>query len=123
MVRFVKLVAVFAFGFGTSMVISQVMEKTGRTPQFENGEVKVWKTVVQPHVPLPLHRHDHGRVIVALTGGVMNVVSPKGEVEAHPWETGKAYWLPKMPPGATHTDENAGDKPIEVMVVELKNDK
>ena len=49
MVRFAKVVAVFAFGFGTSMVISQVMEKTGRTPQFENGEVKVWKTVVQPH--------------------------------------------------------------------------
>jgi hypothetical protein len=39
------------------------------------------------------------------------------------WETGKAYWLPKNPPGDTHADVNAGDKPIEVMVVEIKNDK
>ena len=123
MVRFVRLAAVFALGFGTSMLISQGAAKTERFPQFENDEVKVWKTVVQPHVPLPLHRHDHGRVIIALSGGTMNVVSSKGEVEPHPWETAKAYWLPKMVPGTTHTDENAGDKPIEVMVVELKNDK
>jgi hypothetical protein len=123
MVRFAGIAAVFALGFGTSMLISQGMTKTERFPQFENDEVKVWKTVVQPHVPLPLHRHDHGRVIIALSGGTMNVVSSMGEIEAHPWETGKAYWLPKMAPGAMHTDENAGDKPIEVMVVELKNDK
>jgi quercetin dioxygenase-like cupin family protein len=113
----------FAMGFGTSMLISQASARTERFPQFENDEVKVWKTVVQPHEPLPLHRHDHGRVIVALAGGTMNVVSPQGEIEPHPWETGKAYWLPKMAPGTMHTDQNAGDKPISVMVVELKNDR
>jgi quercetin dioxygenase-like cupin family protein len=123
MKRIAILAAVFSLGFGTSLTISQVAAKTERFPQFENDEVKVWKTVVQPHEPLPLHRHDHGRVIVALTGGTMNVVSPQGAIEPHPWQTGKAYWLPKMPPGAMHTDQNAGDKPIEVMVVELKNDK
>jgi beta-alanine degradation protein BauB len=123
MVRFTGMATVFVLGFGTSMLISQGGTKTERFPQFENDEVKVWKTVVQPHEPLPLHRHDHGRVIVALSGGMMNVVSSKGEVEPHPWETGKAYWLPKMAPGTMHTDQNAGDKPIEVMVVELKNDK
>ena len=84
MVRFVRLAAVFALGFGTSMLISQGAAKTERFPQFENDEVKVWKTVVQPHVPLPLHRHDHGRVIIALSGGTMNVVSSKGEVEPPP---------------------------------------
>ena len=35
-------------------------------------------------------------------------------------ETGKSYWLPSNPPGTMHSDINAGDKPIEVMVVELK---
>ena len=31
MVRFAKLVVIFAFGFGTSMVISQGLEKSGHT--------------------------------------------------------------------------------------------
>ena len=39
------------------------------------------------------------------------------------WETGKAYWLPKNAPNTMHADVNAGDQPIEVMVVELKKDK
>ena len=56
MVRFTGLVTVFAPGFGTSMLISQGVTKTERFPQFENDEVKVWKTVVQrlpACLPLP----------------------------------------------------------------------
>jgi hypothetical protein len=42
--------------------------------------------------------------------------------ESHVWETGKAYWLPANPPNTMHADVNAGDKPIEVVVVELKKE-
>jgi hypothetical protein len=110
----------------TSFVISQVENKiaqTQRTPQFENDAVKVWKTVVLPNQPLAMHHHDHPRVIIALTGGTMNIVDPSGTTEPHHWETGKAYWLPAMPPNALHSDVNAGDKPMEVMVVELEKEK
>lgn len=37
-------------------------------PQFENREVKVWKTILAPHENLGMHRHEHGRVVVALNG-------------------------------------------------------
>jgi beta-alanine degradation protein BauB len=37
-----------------------------RVQQFENDEVKVWKSVVMPNNPLTMHRHEHPRVIVAL---------------------------------------------------------
>ena len=94
--------------------------KTERIPQFENDEVKVWKSVVLPDTPLPLHRHEHPRVIIALVGGTMKVVQQDGTQEVHPWRSGTAYWLPANPPGTLHSDVNAGDKPIEVMVVELK---
>jgi hypothetical protein len=50
-------------------------------------------------------------------------VEQSGESETHVWETGKAYWLPANPPGTQHTDVNAGDHPIEVMVVEVEDDK
>jgi hypothetical protein len=76
-----------------------------------------------PELAPHLHRHDHGRVIIPLQGGTMDIVESTGAKEEHVWDRGHAYWLPAMPPGAMHMDVNAGSKPIEVMVVELKNDK
>ena len=117
------LVAAFAAAaLSTSVLISQVEQKTQRFPQFENPTVKVWKTVVMPNQPLAMHHHDHPRVIIALTGGTMNIVDPSGNIEPHVWETGKAYWLPAMPPNTLHSDINAGQKPMEVMVVELEKE-
>jgi beta-alanine degradation protein BauB len=125
----VAAAAIVAAALSTSVVISQVEQKSRTTPQsqrlpqFENEDVKVWKTIVLPHQPLAMHHHDHPRVIIALTGGTMNIVDPAGHVEPHIWETGKAYWLPAMPPNTLHSDVNAGDKPMEVMVVELEKEK
>jgi len=83
----------------------------------------VWKSVVLPNAPLTMHRHEHPRVIIALNGGTMKIVESTGASEEHRWETGKAYWLPANAPNTTHADMNAGDKPIEVMVVELLHEK
>jgi beta-alanine degradation protein BauB len=96
--------------------------KTQRFPQFDNEDVKVWKSVVLPNAPLTMHRHEHPRVIIALSGGTMKIVDQQGKAEEHVWETGKAYWLPKNPLGTMHADVDAGDKPIEVMVVELEKE-
>lgn len=100
---------------------SQPTAQTERTPQFENDDVKVWKTVVMPHAPLTMHTHEHPRVIVALAGGTMKIVNEDGTSETEQWETGKAYWLPLAEGKKRHADANLGDKPIEVMVIELKN--
>jgi len=94
-----------------------------RIPQFENDEVKVWKSVVLPHQPLAMHRHDHPRVLVGLTGGTLNFVDSGGTKEVLAVEAGKAYWLTAMPPGAMHADLNVGEKPLEVMMIELKKEK
>ena len=91
-----------------------------RTPQFENEDVAVWKTVVPPNAPLTMHTHQHPRVIIALTGGTMKVTYEDGTSEIHGWETGKAYWLPASEGKKRHADVNMGSKPIEVMVVEVK---
>jgi len=47
----------------------QTPTQTQRFPQFENEDVKVWKSVVLPNQPLTMHRHNHPRVIIALKGG------------------------------------------------------
>lgn len=102
---------------------AQKATQTERVPQFENGDVKVWKSVIYPNQPLTMHRHDHPRVIVALKGGTVEVVDQTGAREPHVWETGKAYWLPANPPNTRHADVNTGDQPVEVMVVELTKEK
>jgi len=96
---------------------------TRRIPQFENAHVKVWKSVIVPNQPLPAHRHEHGRVIVALEGGTIEIAEASGASETRVWETGKAYWLAANPPGTRHSDVNVGDRPIEVMVIEMKDEK
>ncbi|MGB7750206.1 MAG: hypothetical protein WCF88_01530 [Candidatus Acidiferrales bacterium] len=104
-------------------VHAQQATQTQRIPLFENDDVRVWKSVIFPDAPLAMHRHEHPRVIVALTGGTMKIVEQNGPAESHAWETGKAYWLAPNLPNTMHADVNAGNKPIEVVVVELKKEK
>jgi hypothetical protein len=94
----------FLLGAAAAMYSQQGAMQTQRIAQFENEDVKVWKSVILPNAPLTMHRHEHPRVIVALSGGTMNIVQQSG------------------PAGTVHADVNAGDKPIEVMVVELKHE-
>jgi uncharacterized RmlC-like cupin family protein len=119
----ITLSAGVMLGAGVVLVAQQAVTKTQRVPQFENGDVQVWKSVVLPNAPLTMHRHEHPRVIIALSGGTMKIVDQTGAAEEHLWETGKAYWLPANPPNTMHADVNGGDKPIEVMVVELEHEK
>ena len=97
---------------------------TQRIPQFENDQVKVWKSIIMPNQPLTQHRHEHGRSLIALTDGQVDVVDKDGKVKnSMIWERGKAYWLDADPPVVTHADVNRSGKPIEVIVVELKKDR
>ena len=95
-------------------------QTTGRTPQFENEYVEVWKSVIVPDQPLEMHRHDNPRAIIALQGGTLTVVNDAGERRDMTWETGSAYWLDADPPGELHGDVNEGPEPVEVIVVQLK---
>ena len=115
----VSAIALIPFGALTPQQVTQAQ----RIPQFENQDVSVWKTTVLPNAPLAMHTHQHPRVIIALSGGTMKVVNEDGTSETHQWETGKAYWLSAEEGKKRHADANQGTRPIEVMVVELKNGK
>jgi quercetin dioxygenase-like cupin family protein len=115
-----KVLMVLALlGCGVAAVATQ-QSATRREPQFENDQVRVWKSIILPKQPLSMHRHEHGRTIVALVGGTLKIVEESGPSRSVTWETGKAYWLGPDPPGTRHADLNESDKPIEVIVVEMK---
>ncbi|PYR16074.1 MAG: hypothetical protein DMF98_28430 [Acidobacteria bacterium] len=93
------------FSAGVAVGALQQGSQTRREPQFENDQVVVWKSVILPNQPLMLHHHDHGRTIVALKGGTLDVVNGKGEtMKRMTWESGKAYWLDVDPPGEQHVE-------------------
>ena len=111
-------------GAGLMWAQQQSQGSTRREPQFENEHMRVWKSIIMPKQPLVLHRHEHGRALIALTDGELKVVDQNGAtVDTYHWERGKAYWLSADPPGQLHADVNETARPIEVIVVELKNDR
>ncbi len=103
---------------GTSMSYA---ESTLRVPQFSNSKTTVWKTIIYPKSSqvLSMHRHDHDRVIVALSNGLLKVTNNKGKVHYLKLEKNKAYYLKKDPLHELHQDENMTQHPITVMVIEL----
>ena len=109
---------------GGVMWAQQQAQASRREPQFENDQMKVWKSIVMPKQPLTLHRHEHGRALVSLNGGELKVVDKDGKtLDTYKLTAGKAMWLGADPPGQMHADVNEGTKPVEVIVVELKKDK
>jgi beta-alanine degradation protein BauB len=119
---FVKgLIVTALFSAGVAVgAWQQPASGTRREPQFKNGNVEVWKSIIMPNQPLALHRHDLGRTIVALKGGTLDVVDKDGKtLQQMTWETGKAYWLDADPPGQMHGDLNRTKEPIEVIVVQM----
>jgi quercetin dioxygenase-like cupin family protein len=116
----IVIAVVFAAGAAVG-ALQQQASGTRREPQFENDHVRVWKSIIMPNQPLALHRHDHGRTIVALKGGTLDVVDGKGQtLTKMTWESGKAYWLDADPANQQHGDLNRGKEPMEVIVVEMK---
>ena len=116
------LMAVTAF-VSISATLAVQQQQSRREPQFENAQVKVWKSIIVPNQPLSLHRHEHGRALIALKGGKLKVVDEAGKtIDTYTWEDGKAYWLDKDPPGKRHGDLNEGPATMEVIVVELQKE-
>lgn len=89
-------------------------------PQFENAQVRVWKTVLEPGERLGMHRHEHGRVVVPLRSGTLVIPQQNGGERKLNMEAGKAYWLDADPPDELHGDFNPGKQRLELMVVETK---
>jgi hypothetical protein len=111
-----------ALGLFAAVRAQTTAMQTHREDQLQNDDVHVWRTTILPHQPLSMHRHDHPRVIVALTDGTIDIVDANGTHDVHIWKQGHAYWLPAMPPGAMHSDVNTGNAPLQVMVVELEKE-
>ncbi len=93
---------------------------THREKQCENSDVIVWKTIIAPHHTLPMHRHDHRRVVVALTDLDLTIKTNHGTSHQFVMKRGTARILAPNPPKELHCDINNSDHLMEAMVIEWK---
>ena len=116
------ILAIFSF-FLMNSISSAGPSTTTRIAQFSNDKVSVWETVIYPSANqvLKMHRHEHDRVVVAFSDGLLKITNDKGKVHYLKLEKNKAYYLTKDIPNELHNDQNMSSHPIKVLVVELKN--
>ena len=83
--------------------------------EFENDQVRVLKIHYGPHEKSVMHDHP-AAVAVFLTDGEVKFNLADGKAQDAHAKAGTVQWNDAV----KHLPENVGDKPFEVMLVELK---
>ena len=86
------------------------------TVEFENDRVRVLRIKYGPGEKSVMHEHP-ANVAVFLTDGNSKFTMPDGKSVANVIKAGSVKW----DAGGKHLPENVGDKPFELIVVELKD--
>ena len=106
------------FMFFTESAFAQDATKVDSTHykvEFENDQVRVLRITYGPGEKSVMHEHPAG-VVVLLTDGHFKMTFPDGKTEEIPGKAGQTNWAPAV----KHLPENIGDKPAEVILVEMK---
>jgi quercetin dioxygenase-like cupin family protein len=83
--------------------------------EFENAQVRVLRITYGPHEKSVMHGHP-ASVAVFLTDGSVKFTMPDGKTVTGDVKAGMVQWEA----GVKHLPENTGDKPFELILVELK---
>ncbi len=118
--RFVMgvLFAAFMLAFAMKTAVAQDPVKVDPKHykvEFENSQVRTLRIHYGPHEKSVMHGHPAG-VGIFLTDNRAKFSLPDGKTEERSWKAGDTRWLP----AEKHSPENLGDKPIELILVELK---
>jgi quercetin dioxygenase-like cupin family protein len=93
-----------------------VNSKTIRV-RFENDRVRVLEAILPPGVKEQVHSHP-AYVIYVLEGGRFRNYAADGKITEGEFKTGDVIYRDPL----THAAENIGDKPLHMILVELKGD-
>jgi quercetin dioxygenase-like cupin family protein len=83
--------------------------------EFENDQVRVLRITYAPGEKGNMHSHPEG-IAVFLTDGNGRFTYPDGKTEDISFKSGTVVWIPAL----THQPENTGDKPFELIQIEMK---
>jgi quercetin dioxygenase-like cupin family protein len=83
--------------------------------EFENDQVRVLRITYGAHEKSVMHEHP-ASLAVFLTDGQTKFTFPDGKAQDAPFKAGTTMWTP----AGKHLPENTGDKPFELILVEMK---
>lgn len=83
--------------------------------EFENAQVRVLRIYHDAHEKMPMHEHPAG-VVIWLTDGREKETTADGKTLDVQGKAGQVSWIAPT----KHAVENIGDKPFEIIFVELK---
>jgi len=83
--------------------------------EVENAQVRVLRITDGPHEKSVMHGHP-ASVAVFLTDGQVKFTLPNSKTDERSWKAGQTMWVD----AGKHLPENVGDKPLELILVELK---
>jgi len=86
--------------------------------EFENDQVRVLRITYAPGEKGVMHSHPEG-MVVFLTDAKGKFTFPDGKTEKRDFKKGFFSWVP----ATTHQGENVGDKPFELIQIEMKPQK
>lgn len=92
-----------------------VVNSTSIHIKFENEQVRVLEATLPPGVKEPVHSHP-AYVIYVIEGGRVRNYASDGKVTEATLNSGEVIYRDPL----THSAENIGDKPIHLILVELK---
>lgn len=84
--------------------------------EFENDQVRVLRITYAPGEKGAMHSHPGGMVIF-LSDANGKFTFPDGKTEKRDFKKGFFSWVP----ATTHQPENIGDKPFELIQIEMKS--
>lgn len=114
------LVAAAVLALGVSVLPAAAQDAVKADPKhykvvFENDQVRVLHITYGPGEKSVMHAHPPN-VAVFLTDGLVRFATPDGKSQDVTVKAHTTQW----DPGGTHLPANIGDRPFEVMLVELK---
>jgi quercetin dioxygenase-like cupin family protein len=116
--RVVLVVGVLALAAATVPAMAQDAVKVDPKHykvEFENNQVRVLRITYGPHEKSVMHDHP-ANVAVFLSDGQVKFTLPDGKTQDVPAKARTTEW----DGGGKHLPENVGDKPFELILVELK---
>jgi quercetin dioxygenase-like cupin family protein len=104
----------------TSLLVSMLAvfpaaQTVNDKPELENAWVRVWRSTRAPHEKTPVAEHPPS-VIVYLTDARERVTGADGRTHDLTRDAGSVAYLDE----AKYGEENASDRPLEAIVIELK---
>jgi len=116
MPRSLLLAALLIFVSSTAMAQDAVeADPKHYKVEMENSQVRVLRIHYGPHEKSVMHEHP-ASVAIFLTDGDTKFTTPDGKTTESHFKAGQIMWED----AGKHLPENMGDKPFELILVELK---